>query len=218
MFQRADRAMWRLQFIYPAECALLVRLQVLRWVQRCCTAHPMSGQICFDFMLDRDDGDLYCIECEHRPPPPTSEQPPELMLLLLLLPQRPPTPSRVPSYSIMAARNGTWGSQRTSCMSMLRARTSCRRCLIYAEQHLLENCRQPADQHQHPGFPGRPAAASGVLCAADRGGQLRRAADAAAEQPVHLLGLQRAGRLSLWRPPCGEQQRTMCFHLYFIII
>jgi hypothetical protein len=39
-------------------------VQILKWVQKCCAAHPMSGQVCFDFMLNEADGVLYCIECE----------------------------------------------------------------------------------------------------------------------------------------------------------
>lgn len=27
-------------------------------------AHPMSGQVCFDFMHNEADGVLYCIECK----------------------------------------------------------------------------------------------------------------------------------------------------------
>jgi hypothetical protein len=42
--------------------------QILKWVQKCCTAHPMSGQVCFDFMLNESDGVLYCIECECQSP------------------------------------------------------------------------------------------------------------------------------------------------------
>ena len=44
--------------------ACTVCTQILKWVQKCCAAHPMSGQVCFDFMLNEADNILYCIECE----------------------------------------------------------------------------------------------------------------------------------------------------------
>jgi hypothetical protein len=40
--------------------------EILKWVQKCCAAHPMSGQVCFDFMLNEADNILYCIECNPR--------------------------------------------------------------------------------------------------------------------------------------------------------
>ncbi len=41
-------------------------LQIWEWVRAFCAATKASGQLCFDFMKDEDDGRLYAIECNPR--------------------------------------------------------------------------------------------------------------------------------------------------------
>ena len=42
-------------------------LQILEWVEKYGANHKTSGQICFDFMLNKSDGKMYCIECALQP-------------------------------------------------------------------------------------------------------------------------------------------------------
>lgn len=42
-------------------------LQILEWVEKYGAVHKTSGQICFDFMLNKSDGNMHCIECALQP-------------------------------------------------------------------------------------------------------------------------------------------------------
>ncbi len=41
-------------------------LQILDWVKDFCTKTGASGQLCFDFMRDSNDGRMYAFECNPR--------------------------------------------------------------------------------------------------------------------------------------------------------
>lgn len=44
----------------------LLWLQIWEWVRKFCSATKATGQLCFDFMKDEDDGRVYAIECNPR--------------------------------------------------------------------------------------------------------------------------------------------------------
>ena len=58
--------MWQIPPKPPELSTLSARRQVFAWVEQFCAKTKATGQLCFDFMLNKADGLLYAFECNPR--------------------------------------------------------------------------------------------------------------------------------------------------------